>query len=59
MAVNARWVMIGGELMLSITLPHNQHVTIDRETGWILLVYLRAAMHEKPGDAPDTDRYGN
>jgi hypothetical protein len=53
--VNARWVTINGQRLLSITLPQHQHALIDRETGWTLLVYLRAAMREKPPGSTDNN----
>lgn len=48
MPVETRWVVINGETMLSITLPQRQHVLIDRDTGWKLLLSLRSAMRENP-----------
>ena len=53
MPVNAQWVTIDGERLLSISLPNHQHVTINRETGWQLLLFLRAAMREQPPGRPD------
>ena len=56
MPVNARWVIINGETLLSITLPGHQHVTIDRPAGWKLLMAMRYAMRDDPngktGDYP-------
>lgn len=57
MTVNARWVTIDGQQLLSITLPGRQYIQLDPYTGWCLLLVLRWAMRHKPPPGADNGEH--